>query len=124
MPPTVAITGGASPWKSTETIWGRLSKAGLRSGRAEPLGVHVRLGHVVLVEAERTGDLEPLTAVVQLLELGVERADERVVALAEHEGAGRERLLAVDHREEPLGDLDRGARVLRHHVVERDVGQR
>src|SRR5262249_18001828 len=117
MPTMVSSTVGSSPVASTDRKCPKLSnmRGGLRSGGRAELGRgEGRARDVALGEPERRGDLEPLAAVVQRLELRVELVHQVAFVLAEDESAGFALFLAVDGRLETRGDLDRGARVLLH----------
>src|ERR1044072_8580015 len=124
IPPSVAATVAPSPSRIVETNSGRLSNIAGCLALAELLGGHV-VGHlVVLREPERLGDLEPLAAVPQLPQLLVETVHEVLGALAEDEPTCLDLLLAVDHRHEALGDLERRVGVVLEQAAQRDVGQR
>src|SRR3954454_12736630 len=88
MPPTVANRVSGSPWARTDRNVPKLSTAA--SGRAELLGGQPGGGQVGVGEPEWARDLHPAPVPVQVLQLGVERLPQVVVALPEHEPARRD----------------------------------
>src|SRR5690606_28272388 len=115
--PSAAVTVSVQVTKAKS----RSLPASERLRGAEFFRGDLRSGLVLLGETERTDDLEPLAALLQRGQLGVERLDEFGVVFAEREPADAR---TTPRWHERLGLAQPGFRVLLEQIADRRVQRR